>query len=361
MDTSLTFLILIGVLIVGFAGVVYFMNSQTKKLKDELTKDDAQNNVLMEWLKSMKVDVSSSIDKNSQVLETQLAQQRETLDNQMKNQREAINQQTKLIWERLDNTKEVIQGVQKQLGGIQEFGQDMKDLSNVLKSPKLRGGLGEQFLYDILGNSLPADMFKTQYKFKDGSICDTVVLTDKGIIPIDSKFPLENFKAMQTAENEDARSRAKKVFISDVKKRIDEIAGKYILPEQGTTSQAVMYIPSETVYYELIVNTPEIEEYSKNKNVVMASPNTLSYFLKVLLVGYQQHELEKNVSVILKSLAGLKVESEKFFEDLNILERHISNAYKSMDGVKNRYTKLHGRLDSMQVIEDGKEQVRMLE
>jgi DNA recombination protein RmuC len=273
-----------------------------------------------------------------------------------------MNAQTKLIWERLDNAKDVIQAVSKQLGGIQEFGQDMKDLSNVLKSPKMRGGLGEQFLYDILANSLPADMYKTQYKFKDGSICDTVVLTDKGIIPIDSKFPLENFKLMQTAENEDLRGRAKKAFIGDVKKRIDEIAGKYILPDQGTTSQAVMYIPSETVYYELIVNTPEIEEYSKVKNVVMASPNTLSYFLKVLLVAYQQHELEKNVNVILKSLAGLKVESEKFYEDLSVLERHISNAYKSMDGVKTRYTKLHNRLDGMQVIEDGKqEQVRMLE
>jgi len=198
------------------------------------------------------------------------------------------------------------------LGGIQEFGTDIKDLSNILKSPKLRGGLGEQFLYEILENFLPKDLFKTQYKFKDGEVCDAVVFTDKGMVPIDSKFPMENFKAMVTAETQIERDKFKKVFVSDVKRRIDEISGKYILPGERQTDQAIMYIPSENVYYELIVNTPEIEDYSKNKNVIMASPNTLSYFLKVLLVAYQQHELQKHTGEILKALAGIKVEAGKF-------------------------------------------------
>ncbi|HCC42348.1 TPA: hypothetical protein DEP93_02660, partial [candidate division WWE3 bacterium] len=131
------------VLIIVLGIFVFYITSQLKNIKN--AKGD-ENNVLMEWLKEMK----GSVDKSSDVLEKQLTQQRGTLDEQMKGHREAMNAQTKLIWERLDASQDVIRTVQKQLGGIQEFGNDMKDLSNVLKSPKLRGGLGEQFLYEIL-------------------------------------------------------------------------------------------------------------------------------------------------------------------------------------------------------------------
>ena len=304
----------------------------------------------MEWLKDMK----GTMEKNTEVMERQLKDQRTTLEEQMKSHRDSMNQQTKFISERLEKSGDVIREVQKQLGGIQEFGTDIKDLSNILKSPKLRGGLGEQFLYEILDNFLPKDLYKTQYKFKDGSICDAVVITDKGLVPIDSKFPMENFKAMITADVQAERDKFKKVFISDVKKRIDEISSKYILPEEKTTDQAVMYVPSENVYYELIVNTPEVEEYAKHKNVVMTSPNTLSYFLKVLLVAYQQHELQKHTGEILKAIAGIKVEAGKFGDDLRILEKHVSDSYKSMDGVRTRYTKLFGRIEKVQSIEKPK-------
>jgi DNA recombination protein RmuC len=348
-------MLIIIILALGALGAIsYYLVSQIKKIKEDLKGDES--NVLMQWLKEMK----GSVDKNSEILEKQLKDQRETLDTQMRGHREAMNQQTKMIWERMDTSAEVIRSVQKQLGGIQEFGNDMKDLSNILKSPKLRGGLGEQFLYEILENFLPNDLFKTQYKFKDGSVCDAVVFTDKGIIPIDSKFPMENFKAMLTAQTQEERDRFKKVFVSDVKKRIDEISSKYLLPEEKTTSQAIMYIPSENVYYELIVNTPEIEDYSKRKNIVMASPNTLAYFLKVLLVGYQQHELEKHAHEILEALGGIKIEAEKFNDELGVLERHISNTYKSMDTVKGRYGKLFGKIENVQDIENP-EQPKLIE
>ncbi len=310
----------------------------------------------MEWLKEMK----GSVDKSSDVLEKQLSQQRGTLDEQMKGHREAMNAQTKLIWERLDASQDVIRTVQKQLGGIQEFGNDMKDLSNVLKSPKLRGGLGEQFLYEILESFLPHDHFKTQYKFKDGAVCDAVVFTEKGIIPIDSKFPMENFAAMLKADAQSERDKLKRVFIGDVKKKIEEIATKYILPEEGTTHQAIMYIPSENVYYELIVNTPEIESYAKEKNVVMASPNTLSYFLKVLLVAFHQQNLEKHAGEVLKALDGIKLEASKFNDDLDVLEKHISNGYKSMDGIRTKFSRLFNKIDKIQVIDDT-EQKKLLE
>jgi len=340
-------LIIFAILIVGAIFLIgQYILSQLKK------SENPENTVLMEWLKDMK----GTMEKNTEVMERQLKDQRMTIEEQMKNHRETLSQQTKFISERLEKSSDVIREVQKQLGGIQEFGTDIKDLSNILKSPKLRGGLGEQFLYEILENFLPKDLYKTQYKFKDGSICDAVIFTDRGIIPIDSKFPMENFKAMITAETQPERDKYKKMFISDVKKRIEEISSKYILPEEKTTDQAIMYVPSENVYYELIVNTPEIEDFAKNKNIVMASPNTLSYFLKVLLVAYQQHELQKHTGEILKALAGIRVEANKFNADLNVLERHISNSYKTMDGVKSRYSRLLGRIEKTRAVEKSGEE-----
>ena len=326
--------ILILVLVIGAVILIVFMlTTQIKSLKDEIKKDDTQ--VVTEWLKQMK----DSMDKLTPSVEEQL-----------KGQRNAMNQQTKMIWERLDVAQEVIRNMQKQIGGIQEFGNDIKDLSNILKSPKLRGGLGEQFLYEILANSLPTELYKTQYKFKDGITCDAIIITDKGIIPIDSKFPMENFKAMVTAERQEERDKFKKVFISDVKKRIDEIASKYILPAEGTTEFAVMYVPSESIYYELLVNTSEIEEYSRRKNVFISSPNTLNYQVKAILVGYQQSELNKHAGEILKALSGIKIEAEKFNEDLGVLERHVTNSYKSMDSVKSKFDKLFGKIENVQAI-----------
>lgn len=365
MENSAVLILLLICVFGAFVGLVYFFTSQIKKLKDDLK--GSGDTVMMEWLKDMK----NSVDKTSETMQKQLNEQRiameqrltnhnETLNQQLKNQSQVMFNQTKLITERLESSQEVIRNVQNQLGGIQEFGRDLKDLSNVLKSPKLRGGLGEQFLNQMLADSLPDELYKIQYKFKDGNACDAAVFTDRGIIPIDSKFPMENFKLMLTCNNDVDRDKAKKTFESDVKKRIDEISSKYILPDEGTTDQAIMYIPSENIFYELIVNTPNIEEYAKQKNIVMASPNTLSYFLKIILMAFQHKELQKNAGEILKALSGLHVEADKITDELDVLQKHISNSYKTMDGVKTRYGKFLNRLDNVQVIETPKDSPKLL-
>jgi DNA recombination protein RmuC len=339
-------LILFVLIFLGGIGVIaYILFNQIKNLKQDLKGDE--DTVLTQWLKEMK----GSMDRNTDTLEKQLQDQRKTLDEELKNQRDAVGNQTKLIWERLENATNIIGKVQEHLGGISELGKDMKDLNNILKSPKLRGGLGEQFLYEILDTSLPHNLYKTQYAFKNGAVCDAVIFTDKGIIPVDSKFPMENFRAMITAANEVDRGTFKKAFIKDVKKRIDEIASKYILPEEGTTDQAVMYIPSENVFYELIVHSIEIEEYARRKNVLLTSPNTFSFFVKTVLVAYQQHEIEQNAKEILKALGGIKVEAVKFGGDLDTLSKHILNSYKNMEKVTSSFADLFGRIERVQSIE----------
>lgn len=355
MLTSPAIPIVLVVLVVILAGSLGLLYLQTLKLKTDQKK--ATEDILVTWLKDMK----GSVDKNAEVLERQLAEHRKSLVDQLSDQRKSMVEQlteqrdsmdkrTKMLWERLDQASGVIQHVQKQLGGIEEFGKDMKDLSNILKSPKLRGGLGEQFLYDILADSIPAELFKTQYKFKDGSIADAVIFTQVGIIPIDSKFPMENFKLMLTAQSPDEREKAKKVYIKDVKKRIDEIASKYIKPDEGTVHQAVMYVPSENVYYE-IINTQELEDYAHARNIVLTSPNSLSYMLKIILVAFRQFEVQKHAQEILNALSGLRLEGEKFNDDLAVLEGHLTRAVKSMDTVKGNYQRFYGKFDRLALLE----------
>lgn len=329
-QTLIVFALLLGGAVIA---IVYLVSSQVKSLKESMAEKESEK-ILMEWLKEMK----GSVDKSSQ-----------NMSDQLKHQRESMDKQTKMIWERLDNAAKVISGVQKNLGALEEFGKDMKDLSNVLKSPKLRGGLGEELLYEILENYLPRELYQTQYKFKDGALCDAVITLEKGIIPIDSKFSMENFTAMINSESDKERESARKVFVRDVKKRIDEIASKYILPEEGTTDYAIMYIPSENTFNE-ITNSQELRDYAQKKSIALTSPNQFTYFVKTLMMAYRQSELSKHASEILRALDGIKVESEKFGDDLDVLEGHIGRTSKSMDNVKTKFGKLVSKLDAVQAL-----------
>ena len=329
---SLFFLLLItGAIVLALS---YIVSSQVSKLRSELKNDESD--VLIEWLKDMK----DSVDRSSDTVEKQLGSHRDAMD-----------KRTKLIWKQLDKSSQVIASLQQQLGGIQEFGKDMKDLSNVLKSPTLRGGLGEKFLYEILENYLPHELYSTQHRFKDGLICDAVIKSADLLIPIDSKFPTSNFSEIVNAKTDEDRKKAKRVFVTDVKKHINDISKKYILPEQGTTDQAIMYIPAENVYYEITVKTPELEEYALDKNVFFTSPNTLISFLNVLLAGHKRQELQNHAGEILKALSGIKLEAEKFNDELGVLEGHIDRTYKSISNVKTKYQKLYSHIDDVQKFE----------
>ena len=329
-------LILILILIIFLSIAVGYLILQNIKNSKRDLAEDPQLKLMLEWMKDMK----GSVEKTS-----------DTMEKKLKEQNEAMQNQAKVLWERLDNASKVIGGVQKQLGSIEEFGKDMKDLSTVLKSPKLRGGLGEQFLYDILSDTLPKDFYATQYKFKNGALCDAVIFSANGIIPIDSKFSMENYKAMSDADNDKDRESYRKEFTKDVMKRIDEIASKYILPDEGTTEQAVMYVPSESIYYELITNNQKVVEYSNQKKVVLSSPNTITFLLKTILIAYKQTQLNKSAAEILRSLDGLLVEGTKFNEELEVLEGHVVRTSKSMENVKSRYSKLFGKMEKMHELE----------
>jgi DNA recombination protein RmuC len=242
----------------------------------------------------------------------------------------------------------------RELGRVQEIGHTMRDFQDFLKSPKLRGNIGEQVLRDLLDQVLPKGNFQLQYQFQEGQIVDAIVKTKQGIIPIDSKFPMESFKRLNQAKEEE-KEQFSREFIRDIKKHIDDISKKYILPQEGTVDFALMYVPSEPVYYEITLNQPELLDYGYNKKVYFVSPNSFYYFLKIIMVGLQGAKIEEASRKILQGLKAIQQESMKFGEELNTLTSHIDHAKTSSERVQNRFDRLTGKIENLGSLEPPEE------
>jgi len=236
----------------------------------------------------------------------------------------------------------------RELGRVQEIGHTMKDFQDLLRSPKLRGNLGEQILKDLLDQILPKNNFSLQHQFQEGQIVDAIVKTKQGLIPIDSKFPIETFRKMAKSEE---KERIGREFIRDIKKHIDGISRKYILPQEGTTDFALMYVPSEPVYYEITLNQPELLDYGYNKKVYFVSPNSFYYFLKIIMIGLEGAKIEEASKKILEGLKAIQQESVKFGDELGVLTSHIGRARGASERVQSRYGKLAGKIDGLNLLE----------
>ncbi len=240
--------------------------------------------------------------------------------------------------------------IAQELGRVQEIGHTLRDFQDFLKSPKLRGGVGEQVLKDLLAQVLPQNNFQTQYQFREGEMVDAIIKTKQGFIPIDSKFPMESFQRYAKAKDEEKENYLKE-FSRDIKKHIDNISRKYILPQEGTLDYAIMYIPAESVFSEIIINQPELLEYARDKKVLLVSPNTFYYFLKIIMMGLEGAKIEEASKKILEGIKAIQQESMKFGNELSVLIGHIENAKKASERVQSRYGRLLGRIDGLSLLE----------
>lgn len=281
----------------------------------------------------------------------------ETLKEWLKSQQEASQQTSRAINERLDNAARVIGAVQKNIGEMSEIGRGMKELQEFLKSPKLRGNIGEEVLQDLISQMFPKSSFHLQYQFKSGNKVDAAIKTDAGILPIDSKFPMESFQRMAASESDSDKERTKKDFVRDVKSHIEVIAKKYILPEEGTMDFALMYVPSESVYYEL-VQLAEIADFARQKRVYPVSPTTLYAHLQMILLSFEGKKLETKSREVFKLLRAIQGDYEKIDDNLSVLGSHIKNAYNQMSNVSSSFSLLGQKLTSTRSLgeEDGEDQ-----
>lgn len=320
MDPQNTLIVIAVLVILAFA-VIYF---QIKKLVD-----------------------SKSQDETTKLLTQLVSDMRGSMDNTT----DSMVRQTKAINERLDRAAQVISGVSKSVGEMTEIGRSMRELQEFLRSPKMRGQMGEAILKDLLGQTLPRQNFHLQYAFKGGEIVDAALKLEQGIIPIDAKFPMENFRKMAKSKDEKEQIVHRKSFIADVKKHIDAISTKYIRPSEGTLDFALMYIPSEPIYYEILTNSPELDDYAYQKRVRPVSPNTLYAYLRAIIMSLEGSKIEKHAGQILAALREIGAETEKFGTSLGVLTRHIKNAAASSDDVNSRFSRLSSRISTVQSIE----------
>ena len=280
----------------------------------------------------------------NQHLNQQILQLQNQLGEVQKGQAEAATQSLQEQTGFYQRSQAMLNDVHRKLGGleqasrqIQELGRDIGQLQDILKAPKLRGNLGEYLLEDLLRQVLPERNFQTQYRFRDGTAVDAVVKLGDRLVPIDSKFPLESFQRLLAVEGEAARQLEKREFVRAVKKKIDEIAAKYIKEGEGTYDFALMYIPAENVFYELIVTDSlkdrryELSQYAMQKKVVPVSPNSLYAYLMAIALGLKGFKIEQQAQVILAELSRVQGAFGEFYCDFLLIGKHLKNASGKFD------------------------------
>jgi DNA recombination protein RmuC len=303
------------------------------------------------------------ITQQNEALRKSLNEAIQALSGQMS---KSLTDSNKAVGDRLDNTAKVIGDVRQQLGQLKEsseriieLGKDISSLEDILQPPKLRGGLGELFLGDLLAQILPAEHYALQHPFKGGEIVDAVIKLRSGMVPIDAKFPIEDFRRIIGAENDDERKTAKKAFIRTVKGHIDDIAKKYIRMDENPFDFALMYIPAENVYYETIIKDDESDDemaifnYAMKKRVIPVSPNTFYAYLQTILLGLKGLSVEERSREILENLARLQRDFDSFANDFRVLGQHLDNSSKKYAEAQKRFEKVEIKIEQIDGLAKG--------
>ena len=333
---------------------------------DALRGEVSQNlkntaDTLVTSLKNTTDIVYKSLQATTETVNQQLT----TVTSQLSSVTSQLQNNTGQMGSRLDNAAKVIQDVQNKLGElgqatqeIKELGQSVSKLEEMLKAPKLRGGLGELLLEDLLKQVLPANAYDIQYTFRNGQTVDAIINTAGGKVPVDSKFPLENFRKMLDAKTEQEKKTAARLFKSDVKKHIDAISEKYILPDEGTFDFALMYIPAENIYYETIIKEESYAEedglyaYATKRRVVPVSPNSFYAHLRVIALGLKGLQIERSAKEIFQNLELLNTELGKFNTLFATLGTQLNNAKNNYDKADKQLAGLTEKFKTVQSIPD---------
>jgi DNA recombination protein RmuC len=298
--------------------------------------------------------ITNQVNSQLGLITTQVNQQLATIGKQ-------VQEATGQMGSRLDNAARVVGEVRQNLGELTkatervfDVGKDIASLQEILRAPKLRGVLGELFLGDLLTQILPPTHFTMQHKFKSGEAVDAAIRLGQGLVPVDSKFPLENFRRVLASPNEEERITNKKKFSTDVKKHIDAIASKYILPDEGTFDFALMYIPAENVYYEVIIKDEAFGEdkglcaYALAQRVIPVSPNSFYAYLQAIVLGLRGLRIEKSTHEMIQHLKRLQGDFQKFRDDFEVLGKHLGNTRGKYEDAAKRLDRFGEKLSSVE-------------
>jgi DNA recombination protein RmuC len=347
--------IVLGVVLLGLVVWVLIQNMQEQKKKEAL---EAQMNELRRDLLGLATAQTQSSTKMETIASTVAARLeavttavQQGAKNSAETAAQITSQAQAAMSNELKNTREQITQMQQQLGQVQESGHLMHDaatrLENILGGTKSRGSFGETTLERLLEDCLAPSQYTLQYRFRSNEAADAVIhLRDRKIMAIDSKFPLDAFQRLD-AEGDEAR----KAFVNAIKLHADSIAKKYIVPDEDTLDIALMFVPSEAVYYELLrsVDTRGIavDAYCRTKKIIPVSPNTLYAHLSVIAMGLRGMQIEENAKRLSANLAGMRKQLDTFSESFDKIGTHLKNAQQSFAEADKRLEKASNSLDNV--------------
>ena len=290
---------------------IIFLSQRTKSERAQWEAIREMENRLIDLMTSQLKEIRGNVDGTSQAMREQIS----------------------------SFTKETVQ-IQERLRQVQETMKGISSFQEIFRAPKLRGQWGEASLENqILAEYFPREFYQIQYPFSSGAVVDAVLKLPNGkLLAIDAKFPFDNFQKMIDGENEEEKIFYRRKFIDDVKNRIKEIAQKYVLPQENTVDFALMYIPAEAVFYEIMFNMKgeDIPAFARSKKVILTSPNTIYLTLRTIVDWFRDTQISRQTQEILKRLNRIQADSRKLAEDFRRLGVHLKNAVSAYDTSEKR-------------------------
>lgn len=351
----------IAVLALCLAGVGIWLAFRRKP--EAAPQTSPELSLIQQQLSALSEQLGRSIGDVATASSAEMGRLHQRIDERLKESAQAIEGAHRTVGDRVSENAKLFALVQERLARVEEsnkqvvaVGQEVAKLHDILRAPKLRGGLGELFLEELLAQILPRAFFQMQYPFRNGTKVDAIIRLPEGnLVPIDAKFPLENFRRMVAAEGTDAqRETFRKAFSQDFRKHVDDIASKYIRPDEGTLDFAFLYVPAENVYYEAILRDDEfgyaraLNSYALAKRVIPVSPNTLYAYLQAILLGLRGLKIESKAKEMLAFIAQLRGELGRLTEDFEKIGTHIGNASSAYEKTEKRLTRITERVATVE-------------
>ncbi|MCP3981667.1 MAG: DNA recombination protein RmuC [bacterium] len=327
--TSLTLWILIGFVVVFLLAISLILRRIASLTPPET---DSSLLLLQQQIDALRDQVRSSLEGG-----------REELDRRL--------QETNRI---VGDVRRGLGAVDKQVRTVNESARGLRDLQELLRSPTVRGGIGEYMLGELLAQTLPKARYRLQHEFGGGERVDAVIELGEGLVPVDAKFPLDNFRRLRQAEvaNDEAELRAaRRAFRMDVRRHVDAIAKRYIRPAEGTYEFAMMYIPAEAVYQELLHQDGDdgldMLHYAMSRRVVPVSPQSFYAYLQIIVFGLRGMSIESQAREIMNRLGDIRTRLQLFGESFDIVGKHLGNAQRQMDEAGRRLTRVDAAVEEL--------------
>ncbi len=341
MDTfSIILIALLGVLIIILSVVIFTFNKKNKNKGDE-----EGMMLLAETLKALKEDLKTDIRETRRDIDQKIAFGQKEMNESVRHQSSESQKIISQIFEHLGKVNESVIEVKEGSKQVLSMTEQLSNLEKVLTNQKQRGNWGESSLELILSNFLPDGVYKMQYSYKTGEMVDSVIFIKDKILPIDSKFSIDNYRRCIDAENEDDKKYFADEFKKDIKKRIEETS-KYINEiDESTLAFAFMFIPSEAIYYDiqaglsggLKIDTQKLLDFAQEKKIIIVSPTSILAYLHLVISGIKDNNIEKNSMEIKKKVEELGKHIQKFEDyiqklgnSLNTTVNHYNASYKEL-------------------------------